>query len=281
MVKNDISNTKIGYIKRFSITKSFVDNKDFKIHELTIDIIFKKYNRNVCTGIVNQKDVIFDESGFMCYPYMKLEIYFDDIDIDFEKYIKSVLLHEMTHIYQVYRMGGDKKIDSNWNLGSTIAASRSHINNIYVKDLANILYKASEHEIMSQLHQYFLYKTEYGEQYQHIFDIQKSLSEFDTSKYIIDDNFINDLNIFRYIHNKRLDINKPNNKYYRNVSFVWKREITFDNVQKFLKYVEEFVKKSLLFLNKKIKHVDAKCEIMLEGYDTFGYMRYIHFLSEI
>lgn len=277
-VKNDTESLNMIYLKRYNKIYTLNDTQ-FKIKDLQVDIKIHKFKSNVCNGVADMQNISYDDNDVLYYPLLKLEIYFTEFDDDFERYIKSVVLHEMVHIYQVYNMRS-KKMDSNWHIGNTIISTKNKINNVYVKQLSNILYRASEHEIMAQLHQYFLYISEYNKPYPYIFDIQKSLSEFDTSKYVIDADFIKDLNIFRYVYNKRTEINKPNNKYYRNVSFVWKKVITYDNVHKFLKYVEDFVGKSLLFLNKKMKRVEEKCEIIEEGYDPHGYMRYINFLTE-
>jgi hypothetical protein len=266
--------------KEYTVSCDF-DNKEFKIDNLSILVNLRRYSSNVCNAIADLGKSIYSDDTII-NPKIKLEIYFDDFDEDFKIYIKSVLLHEMLHVYQVYNMR-NKKMDSNWNLGNTIISTRDYIYNPYVKEVSEILYYSAEHEIMAQIHQYFMFKTHNNKRYEKIFEIKQKLEEYDPYVMLnnVDDKLIKQLNLFRDIYNKRLILHKPNNKYYKNASLVWKKEITKNNINKFLDNINTFVKKSASFLDKKMKHIDRKTEKeIFEKYDIFGYYRYIEFLVE-
>jgi hypothetical protein len=251
--------TKYGKIftKIFNEKYNF-DNTLFKIKNLQLNIKILKYHENVCNGIIYNKDCYIDDNNFLNNLIINLEIYVKNFDNIFLIEVESLLLHEMVHGFQIYK-SIDKSVDSNWLLGSMIPNMRNMIKNDSIKNILYLLYRSLKHELSAQIHQYYDYKLK-SEKYEKIFTIISLFENFNPCDISINDENIKDLNIIRRNYINNLEDESPNNLYFRNVNFNWKKEITKDNIQKFLLMLNDIFKKSVKYLENKIKLVDNKLQ---------------------
>lgn len=230
-------------------------NPKFLVKNFMIELALNKNINYSCGGLANVEYSMYDD-GILISPKIVLNLSFKDLNKGYLNYVESVLLHEIIHVYQRYCQG-DKNISSSWQLGSILPKLRNIIISDDVSNILELLYYSLVHEINSQLHQYFDMKMK-NINYKDIFDIKKRLEDFDYTKIVIDDEIIDELEQIRKHYYASLKYNKPNNMYIKNVSNIWKKEISIDNVYLFLEELKQNFTNSIVYIEKKIKLIDNK-----------------------
>ena len=239
---------------------------EIKIANLEVIIKIKKYKENVCNGL-NDNTETYMFNNILFNPVIILNVFFNKLDNNFLKNIKSKLLHEMVHVFQRYKQG-DKTISRDWQLGSMLPEMRKNIKNEEIKQLINILYLSLEHELSAQLHEYFINGKKYGKKYDKIFQIRNMINDFNIYDIEINDETIKELNYIREEYLGSVEYNKSKHiNYNHTINSKWKTEITADNKNSFFKMLDNRFKKAVLFLDKKITLIDSK--VLEEKYNFY------------
>jgi hypothetical protein len=231
-----------------------VDEQDFKCKNVLLKLNFNKGQQNRCNATSVPKNLKI-ENNYLINSEINLNIIYKEIDDEFIYYIKSVLFHELLHIFQYYNiLSNDKFRPESFSIGSIIPQLREIVNTKYVNYLLDILYYSLSHELSAQLHQYYFYKLKHKD-YKKLIEIKDMLSNFviktlteDESKEInlIKNHIINSIKFFT-----------NNKKYLKNVNkSLW---IDIDNIS-FLNKLKVIIDSKLEWLNKKIKLIDSKYE---------------------
>lgn len=255
-IEYDITNGK-NITKLFSFTED-----DFKIKDIQIDININKGKENTCNAISYLKDSIIEDTHIKNVKII-FNIIYDILDEPFLYYIKSVIFHEILHVFQHYNIKIKNKFRTeSFSIGSIIPQLRANIKTKYINYILDILYYSLSHELSAQLHQYYMYKKT-GDEYKKLRDIIDILSNFKIK------NLENDENIeLEYIKKnilasiKYFSINK---KYEKNIkNSIW----TKNNIE-FLNNLSFIIKDKIKWLDKKIELIDSKLKINYN--ETFTY----------
>jgi len=224
---------------------------DFKIKDIQIEFIFTKGSKNVCYAVTNFNDSELEELTLNKVK-IKFEIEFNEVDDPFLYYIKSVLLHEILHVFQYYNLKINNKFrPESFSIGSIIPQIRKYIKTKYVNYILDILYFSLKHEISAQLHQYYMYKMD-GKEYTRIHEIKKMLNQFSIKELDIEEE--NELNIVRKHILNSIKYFTRNKKYnIKSSKSIWSK-----NNNEFLKELSNLVKDKIKWIDKKIKLVDGK-----------------------
>ena len=164
-IENDIINSKSSNLK-FDI-----DELDFKCKNIILNYKILNGDINTCDAqtILKESEIV-DE--YLTNLVININIVFKEFDDEFIYYIKSVLLHELLHIFQHYNiLSGNKFRPESFSIGSIIPQLRNVVKTKYGSYILDILYYSLSHELSAQIHQYYLYKVNY-KYYKRIFDIR-------------------------------------------------------------------------------------------------------------
>lgn len=231
-----------------------INELDFKCKNIILKYNISKGEDNICNGltILNNSKII---DNILNDITINIDIIVNDMDDEFIYYIKSVILHELLHIFQHYNIRINNKFrPESFSIGSILPQLKQNVSCKYSKYLLDVLYYSLSHELSAQLHQYYLYKIS-GREYKRINFIIDLLSKFK----IIDLSEEDDKEI-TYIRNHVVNSIKylaTNKKYLKNIdSSIWS---TGDNVN-FLKNIKNVVDYKLKWIHKKIKLIDSKIE---------------------
>lgn len=256
-IKDDLLNNTINslnYTNRISNNFNF-DKDMFKVKNLNIVFNLKQSDIYSCGGITNLEFASYDnETNTLKNPTITLTLVYNTLNKGFFNYVESVLLHEILHVYQRFNQK-NKKMDSNWQLGSMIPRFRKESK--YINDILELLYYSLKHEMNSQLHQYYDLKQK-NVKYKDIYDIINKLDNFNISDIQINNDTIKELNYVRDNYLKSLVYNKPNNLYVKNINTIWKKEININNIIDFLNMLNTIFKKSSEYLKRKIEKINTK-----------------------
>lgn len=244
-IENDIINTN-------NISKNFTFSEDdFKIKDIRIDFIFNKDVKNTCNAITDMKNSTI-EAGYLSNTRILFNIKYNIIDDAFIYYIKSVIFHEILHVFQSYNLKiNDKFRPESFSIGSIIPQLRNNIKSEYVSYILDILYYSLSHELSAQLHQYYIYRVD-DREYKRLDEIKNLLANFKIKE--LDSYESKELD---YIKNHILNSIKyfTNNKNYKkdiNCS-IWTK-----NNDEFLNGLSNIIKYKLKWINKKIKLINNK-----------------------
>lgn len=240
-------------ILKFKSTSILYDisETDFNVNKLKIDVLINKSSERRCDGECNLKrsKIINNQ---LINTSISLDIKIDDIDDKFIYYIKSVLLHELLHIFQHYNiLKGGKFRPESFSIGSIIPQLRRSVNTKYGEYLLDILYYSLTHELSAQLHQYYLYKVN-NEDYGKIKQIMNFLKNFNTN---IEDGDNYDIHFIKSHIKNSVKFYTNNNKY---LSDIEKSLWSVDDNTLFLKELKSIVDNRLKWVDKKIKLIDSK-----------------------
>lgn len=245
------------------ISKKFTFSEDdLKIRDIIIDIIFTKSSENNCNAVTNLKDSIVEDE-YIKYVKIKIDIKYHLVDDVFLYYIKSVIFHEILHVFQDYNLKINNKFrPESFSIGSIIPQIRNDIKTQYASYILDILYHSLSHELSSQLHQYYMYKMD-NKEYKKLNDIKELLNNFKIKDLTEDEERELDY-IKKHIFNS-IKYYTTNKKYKKSISkSIWNR----NNVD-FLHGLSELVKLKLKWIDKKIKLIDNKLNI--DYSETFTY----------
>ncbi len=245
------------------ISKKFTFSEDdLKIKDIIIDINFTKSSENHCNAVTNLKDSVLEDK-YIKYVKIKIDIKYHLVDDAFLYYIKSVIFHEILHVFQDYNLKINNKFrPESFSIGSIIPQIRGDIKTQYASYILDILYHSLSHELSSQLHQYYMYKMD-NKEYKKLNDIKELLNNFKIKDLTEDEE--RELNyIKKHIFNS-VNYYTTNKKYKKNISkSIWNK----NNVD-FLHELSELIKLKLKWIDKKIKLIDNKLNI--DYSETFTY----------
>lgn len=245
-IENNINNIKDG---SFNIN---LDKTDFKVKNLIINYNFSPDTENKCNAITHlEKSFVND--NYLNDVYIEIEIKINKIDDEFIYYIKSVLFHEILHIFQHYNVKINNKFrPESFSIGSILPQIRTIIKSEYANYILDILYYSLSHELSAQLHQYYMYNKIHKE-YKKIKDIRNLLSNFKIKQ--LNDNEYKEI---QKIKNHILNSIKyySNNKKY-NIDI--EKSLWNDNdMISFLNKLNDILKYKVEWIDKKIKLINSK-----------------------
>ena len=272
-IENDIINTN-------NISRSFnYSEDDFKLRDIQIDFIFTKDKENSCGAITDLKNSEI-EDNYLLNTKILFNVKYHIIDDAFLYYIKSVIFHEILHVFQNYNLKtNDKFIPESFSIGSIIPQIRSHIKTKYISYILDVLYYSLSHELSAQLHQYYIYKID-GREYKRLDDIKNLLTNFkikeldsDESKELdyVKKHILNSIKYFTNNKNYKKDIE----------SSIWNK-----NNEELLNGIYNLIKQKLKWIDKKIKLINNKKINYNETFTYYGdlqdykYLKFSLFIKE-
>ena len=246
-----------------NITYNF-NNNEFIVNNLMIDIYINKYDENICNArFIGSNSIV--KNNIFYNPRIEFKIYYKKFNKQFFRYIESILLHELLHCYQMYKLE-NKKMPNSWQYGSILSKLRNGIQskNNDIDKIIDLIYYSLDHEINAQLHQYYDHILN-GQEYNKIFDIKNSLRD-----YIIPSNinkeFIDLIKKLVFNYKNSLKTKSPNINFNNNKS-LWSYDLDNNNIESFLRKLKRYFTNSANYLDKKIKQIDKK----LENYEHIDY----------
>jgi hypothetical protein len=250
-IENDIINSKSSNF-RFD-----VNELDFKCKNIILNYNISKGENNTCDAqTILKESKIVDK--YLTSVIINIYIISKEFDDEFIYYIKSVLLHELLHVFQHYNiLSGNKFRPESFSIGSIIPQLRNIIKTKYGNYLLNILYYSLSHELSAQLHQYYLYKIN-NKYYKRIFDIKDFINGFKIKKLekdeendliLIKKHIVSSISYFTSNKNYKYDIDKS----------IWNENdiyIFLEKFKKLLEYKIKWINKKVDLVNKKIKDME-------------------------
>lgn len=249
-IESDIINSKSSNLK-FDI-----DELDFKCKDITLNYNISEGDINTCDAqtILKESKIV---DGYLTNVIINIYIIRKEFDDEFIYYIKSVLLHELLHIFQHYNiLSGNKFRPESFSIGSIIPQLRNVVKTKYGDYILDILYYSLSHELSAQIHQYYLYKIN-DRYYKRIFDIMDFIGGFkiknlekdeESDLNLIKKHIVGSISYFTSNKNYKLDIDNS----------IWSESDINIFLEKFKKILEYKVK----WINRKINLVDRKIEDM-------------------
>ena len=245
-IENDIQSLKSNNI-------SFgTDKEDIKCKDISFTYNIQSGLDNLCNGQSLLKDSkIID--GYLTNVSIKLDIVYSDMNDEFVYYVKSVILHELVHIFQHYNLLVNNKFrPESFSIGSIIPQLRKIVDTKYGEYLLDVLYYSLSHELSAQLHQYYLYKLN-NKNYNRLDTIEKIIKGFkiiNLSKEQIGDVYLIKNHMYNSI--KYLSTNK---KYLINLdNSIWNEK----DIYVFLNKLKSILDKKVNWISKKKNLIDGK-----------------------
>lgn len=256
-IESDIFNN-ISNSKKFNFNES-----DFKLKDIIIEYNIVKTDENICDAITELKNSIIENSR-LNDVIITMNIKYNVIDEEFLYYIKSILFHELLHVFQHYNFKINNKFRSeSFSIGSVIPQLRRYIKTEYANYILDVLYYSLSHELSAQLHQYYMYIKD-GKEYNKMQDIKKFLTNFNI-KNNLDEYEELELNLIKKYVVKSINFYSINKKYKKDtLNSLW-----YENNNKFLEKLSNVIENKLKWIDKKIKLIDSKIGIKVD--DTFTY----------
>lgn len=249
-IEDDIINSKSSNLK-FDI-----DELDFKCKNIILNYKISNGDINTCDAqTILKESKIVDE--YLTNVVINIDIICKEFDDEFIYYIKSVLLHELLHIFQNYNiLSGNKFRPESFSIGSIIPQLRNVVKTKYGSYILDILYYSLSHELSAQIHQYYLYKINHR-YYKRIFDIRDFINGFEIRK--LDDAEERDLVLIKKHIVGSIGYFTSNKNYKYDIkNSIWNESDIYIFLNKFKKLLEYKVK----WINKKINLVDKKIKDM-------------------
>lgn len=246
-----------------NISKKFTfSEEDFKLKDIQIDFIFNKGLVNTCNAITDLKNSTI-ENNYLLNTRILFNIKYDIIDESFLYYIKSVIFHEVLHVFQNYNLKiNDKFRPESFSIGSIIPQIRNTIKTEYVSYILDILYYSLSHELSAQLHQYYIYKID-DREYKRLDEIKNLLTNFKIKK--LDEQESKELDYVKNHILKSIKYFTNNKNYNKDIdSSIWNK-----NNEEFLNGLSNIIKYKLNWIDKKIKLINNKKKI--DYNETFTY----------
>ena len=247
---------------------SFKDEQ-FKIVNLMININLYDHFENICNAKFNGTKTSIRNNIFY-NPIIEFDIYFKKFNKQFFRYIESIILHELLHCYQMYKLE-NKKMPNSWQYGSILSKLRYSIRekDSDIDKIIDLIYYSLDHEINAQLHQYYDYILK-NEEYDKIFHIENELRNYKIPNKVSDD-FIFLMKIIIKNYNNSLE-SKSSYTGIQNKS-LWKYDLNKNNIESFLRSLKKYFTNSANYLSKKIRQINRKVE-------NFEHIDYTMLLTE-
>jgi hypothetical protein len=246
LIDNDINHIKDGTIN------IDIDEQDFKVKDLIINYIFSSPNpENLCNATSHLEKSVIDD-GCLNNISIDLKIKINTIDDEFVYYIKSVLFHELLHIFQHYNIKNNNKFrPESFSIGSILPQIRPLIKSKYGNYILDVLYYSLSHEISSQLHQYYFYKKD-GKDYKKINDIRNLLHNFKIKT--LDNIEILEIEKIKSHILKAIKYYSNNKNYNKDIEMsLWN-----DNIVSFFNKMSDILKYKVKWIDNKVKIIDKK-----------------------
>lgn len=243
-----------------------IDEYDFKVKDLKLEYSIKKSKNRFCYGATLVKETKIEE-GSLINSKINLNIEIDFIDDEFIYYVKSVLLHELLHLFQHYNiLKGNKFRPETFSIGSILPQLRKMVNTKYGEYFLDILYYSLPHELSAQLHQYYLYKLK-NKEYKKIEQILNLLKNFKNKKLTQEEE--NDISLIKKHLLNSINFYTDNKNYLSNSNkSLW----TIDNNGVFLDEFLKLLDKRIKWVNKKIILINKKLTFTEEDIDYSEYI---------
>lgn len=238
------------------------EEMDLNINNLFLSINIRKSSENTCNAVTKLRDAKIEE-GYLVGAEMMLTISYSNLEDAFLYYIKSVIFHEVIHLFQFFNIKAKNKFrPESFSIGSIIPQIRPRIKTDYVNYILDIIYHSLSHELSAQLHQYYMYKRA-GKSYTKLDDIKRMISSFDIKELSEDED--KGLSFLKKHIVESIRYFTTNKKYEKDISnSIW----TLDNTS-FLTKLKLLLDSKIKWLNKKIKMIDSKVEINYSETFTF------------
>lgn len=237
-----------------------IDELDFKVKNIKIHYKIETDKNNICNATTKLGATVID--NYLTNISINLNIKIFEIDDEFVYYIKSIIFHELLHIFQHYNIIINKKFrPESFSIGVVLPQLRNIIKTDYGKYILDILYFSLSHELSAQIHQYYLYRNKHIV-YQKIFNIKNILSDFEIRE--LDKNENDEISIIKMHILKSITFYTTNSNYNKNIQkSIWNES---DNII-FLNKLKTIIDKKLVWINKKIKLIDSNFESLIT-YET-------------
>lgn len=234
---------------------------DFKLKDIEINFIFNKDKENTCVAITELKNSKI-ENKYLLNSKVLFNVKYYIIDDGFLYYIKSVIFHEILHVFQSYNLKINNKFRSeSFSIGSIIPQIRINIKTKYVSYILDILYYSLSHELSAQLHQYYIYNID-GRKYKRLDEIKNLLTNFKIKELDNDDS--KELDYVKYHILNSIKYFTNNKNYKKDIdSSIWVK-----SNEEFLNDLSSLIKYKLKWLDKKIKLINKK---KVDYNETFTY----------
>jgi hypothetical protein len=253
LIWNDVE---IDIMDSNNISKEFTFSEDdFKLSNIQIEFNFNLGEKNICNAITNLKDSVI-EDNYLKSTKIFFNIEYNKIDESFLYYIKSVIFHEILHVFQYYNLNINNKFrPESFSIGSIIPQIRKHIKTKYISYILDILYYSLSHELSAQLHQYYIYKID-GREYKRLNDIKNLLSNFKIKNNLDNDEMV-ELDYLKYHILNSIKYFTNNKNYKKDIEdSIWNK----NNVE-FLNGLSNLIKYKLKWIDKKIKLINSKQKV--------------------
>jgi len=251
---NDIEDNIIN--SKSSNLKFDIDELDFKCKNIILNYKISNGDTNTCDAQTILKESRIVEE-YLTNAVINIDIVCKEFSDEFIYYIKSVLLHELLHIFQHYNiLSGNKFRPESFSIGSIIPQLRNVVKTKYGSYILDILYYSLSHELSAQIHQYYLYKMN-DVYYKRIFDIRDFINGFETKK--LGDVEERDLSLIKKHIVGSIGYFTSNKNYKNDIeNSIWNESDIYIFLNKFKNLLDYKVK----WINKKINLVDKKIEDM-------------------
>lgn len=256
IIEDNVSNFKSSTLK-FDI-----DEPDFKCKDVILNYnIFINQKENICNVQSNFKETSMN-NYYLINSTINIDILIKNLDDEFTYYIKSVLFHELLHIFQHYNiLKGNKFRPESFSIGSILPSLRKIIKTKYGSYILDILYYSLSNELSAQIHLYYLYKMN-NKEYKRLYDIRNLLLNFKIIE--LNEEQEKDIKIVKlHITNSiKFGLNyKKNSEVNLNYLKSIDKSIWNENdLQLFLIKLKKVIDKKIKWIDKKIKLIDKKIE---------------------
>lgn len=233
-----------------------IDESDFKCKNIILNYNISDGDDNICDArtILKESKIV---DGYLTNVIININIISNEYDDEFIYYIKSVLLHELLHIFQHYNiLSGNKFRPESFSIGSIIPQLRNVVKTKYGSYILDILYYSLSHELSAQIHQYYLHKMNHR-YYKRIFDIRDFISNFEIKK--LDDVEERDIVLIKKHIVGSIGYFTSNKNYKKDIeNSIWNES----DIHIFLNKFKNLLEYKVNWINKKINLVDNKIKDM-------------------
>jgi len=229
-----------------------INESDFKCKNISLRYNISEGYENLCNGQSYLKESKLID-GYLTDLYVNIDIIYKKLDDEFIYYIKSVLLHELLHIFQHYNIKIKGKLrPESFSIGSILPQLRRVVKTKYGNYILDLLYYSLSHELSAQVHQYYLHKINHRD-YKRIFDVRNLIDNFKIMKLNKDEE--DDITLIKKHIVCSIDYLSSNKNYKKDIDkSIW----NVSDIYIFLDELKKVMKYKVRWTNKKINLVDRK-----------------------
>jgi hypothetical protein len=238
--------------KKSNIISIDINENDFKVRDLSLKYSITDSDDKNCYGITDVKNSKIEEN-YLINSKIEIEIIVNELDDEFIYYVKSVLLHELLHLFQHYNvLKGNRFRPESFSIGSILQQLRKNVNTKYGEYFLDILYYSLPHELSAQLHQYYLYNIN-NREYKKIDNILNLLRNFKTKSLSTEEEI--DISFIKKHILNSIKFYSDNRKYLSDIDkSLW--NLTNNNL--FLNEFKKLIDKRIKWIDKKISLINSK-----------------------